>query len=386
MLIRGGQGEAKVFTKLIEEQAIRQIYEITNHPIAKNSKIRIMPDVHAGKGCVIGTTMTIQDKIVPNYVGVDIGCGIYVTKIDAKKIDFEKLDQVIRKHIPAGRNVHEAPVSKVDLSSLKCNVNIERAKLSCGTLGGGNHFIELNKSKNGYYLCVHSGSRYLGKQVAEHYQKLAIRSRDTLEERKKLIQKLKKQGRHKEISKELKKLKPKVSKHSAYLTGQDFLNYIHDMKIAQTYAKLNRQTIIKIITEKMSWKILEEFDVIHNYIDIQSMIMRKGAISAQKDERVAIPINMRDGIILGIGKGNPDWNYSAPHGAGRLMSRSKAKETLSLEEYQETMKGIYSTSVNQSTIDEAPMTYKPMKEIISQIQDTVKIQEVIKPIYNFKAS
>ncbi len=385
MIIKAQEGEAKVFAQQIDSEAIKQIYEIANHPMANGSKIRIMPDVHAGKGCVIGTTMTIQDKIVPNYVGIDIGCGLYVAKIDAKEVDFEKLDKVIRKYIPSGKNVNEECVKEPDLDSLKCPVNIERARLSVNSLGSGNHFLELNKSKDGYYLCVHSGSRYLGKQVAEHYQGLAIKSRDTKEEQEKLIKKLKAEGREKEIQKELKKLKPKTPKHSAYLTGQDFKDYINDMKIAQAYAKLNRETMIKTIAEKMNWKITEEFDVIHNYIDTDSMIMRKGAISAQEGEGVAIPINMRDGIILGIGKGNPDWNYSAPHGGGRVMSRSKSKETIDLDSFIETMKGVYSSSVGESTIDEAPMAYKPIEEIISQIQDTVEITEVIKPVYNFKA-
>lgn len=388
--LRGKYGEAKIFAQSIDEESIKQIYEIINHPMAENSKIRIMPDVHAGKGCVIGTTMTITDKVVPNYVGVDIGCGVYVAKVDTKEVDFEKLDKFIRENIPAGREVHEKPVreNKVRelVSRLKCTVDIERAQLSCGTSGGGNHFIELNKSKDSYYLSVHSGSRYLGKQVAEYYQKLAAKYWGVKKEREALINKLKEEGRHQEISKELKKLKTKTPKHSAYLEGEVFLDYIHDMKIAQAYAKLNRQTMIKIITEKMGWDILEEFDVIHNYIDTEHMIMRKGAISARKGEKVAIPINMRDGIIIGVGKGNPDWNYSAPHGAGRLMSRNEAKASLSLEDYKEKMKGVYSTSVNKSTLDEAPMSYKPIEEILSQIHETVEIVEIIKPVYNFKAS
>lgn len=363
MLVKGEYGRAKVFAQQVEEQALNQIYEITGHPMAINSKICIMPDVHAGKGCVIGTTMTIQDKVVPNYVGVDIGCGVYMAKVNAQKGQLEKLDKVIRRYVPAGRNVHKKPVVMIDLSPLRCQVDTERAKLSVGSLGGGNHFIELNKSKNGYYLSVHSGSRYLGKQIADYYQGLAISLMEARGENKGL----------------------NLPKHAAYLSGQNFLDYFNDMKIAQAYAKLNRQTIIKIIIEKMGWEIEEEFDVIHNYIDVDSMIMRKGAISARKGEKLAIPINMRDGIILGTGKGNPDWNFSAPHGAGRLMSRSKAKKTLNLKEYQKTMAGIYSTSVNKFTIDEAPMTYKPIEEILSQIKDTVTLTEIVKPVYNFKS-
>ncbi|HZK18342.1 MAG TPA: RtcB family protein [Clostridia bacterium] len=359
MLVEGKQGEARIFAKKVEEQALRQIYEITNHPMAKDSKIRIMPDVHAGKGCVIGTTMTIKDMVVPNYVGVDIGCGVYMAKVNAREDQLKELDRVTRRYIPAGRNVRKSPAVDVDLSALRCEVDLNRARLSVGTLGGGNHFIELNESRDGYYLSVHSGSRYFGKQVCDYYQRLAIKS--------------------------MKKYKGlKLPRHSAFLTDQKFQDYINDMRIAQAYAKLNRQTIIKIITEKMNWDVYEEFDVIHNYIDTRSMILRKGAISAQKGEKVAIPINMRDGIIIGIGKGNPDWNYSAPHGAGRLMSRSKAKKVLDLNEFRKSMKGVFSTSVNRATLDEAPMSYKPAEEIIAQTKDTIELIEIARPVYSFK--
>lgn len=385
-IIQGSHGEAKIFAKHVEDEAIKQIYDIVNHPVAENSQIRIMPDVHAGKGCVIGTTMTIIDKVVPNYVGVDIGCGIHVTKIKTDSLDLDKLDQVIRKFIPAGIHVHETSIVNSDYlyENLKCNVNLNRASLAVGSLGGGNHFIELDKGKDGYYLCIHSGSRYFGKQIADYYQRLAEKNNELKKRQKEaLIQRLKAEGRHQEISKELAKLK--APKGCTYLTGPEFDAYINDMKIAQAYAKLNRLTMARIITVKMGWEVLDEFDVIHNYIDTESLIMRKGAISAQKGQKVAIPINMRDGVIIGIGKGNKEWNYSAPHGAGRLMSRAEAKKTISLEDYQKTMERIYSTSVNAATIDEAPMAYKPIKEILSQIHETVEIKEIIKPVYNFKA-
>lgn len=392
--LKGKYNIAKVFTDNVEKTAVGQIIELCNQEFTKDSRIRIMPDTHAGAGCTIGTTMTIQDKIVPNLVGVDIGCGMELIKIAEKEIDYEKLDKVIRKFIPSGFNVRSREhkyVANINFQNVKClnKINLERAKLSIGTLGGGNHFIEVDKDIDGnLYIVVHSGSRNLGKQVAEYYQEQGYKELITVKEEKdKLIQKLKSQGREKEIQIELKKIKiPKINRQLAYVTGQNFKDYLNDMRIVQKFATYNRKAMADEIMENMGFTKIEQFTTIHNYIDLDNMILRKGAISAQKGEKVLIPINMRDGSLICIGKGNPDWNYSAPHGAGRLMSRSKAKENVTLEEFEESMKGIYTTSVNISTIDESPMAYKPMQEIIDNIGGTVGISNIIKPTYNFKAS
>lgn len=394
LILQGKYNQAKVFTNNIEPEACKQVIDLCNQDFAKDSKIRIMPDVHAGKGCTIGTTMTIHDKVVPNLVGVDIGCGMHVVILKDNKIDFEKLDKFIYANIPSGHDIRkkEHPyISLAKLSELKCkhHIDIARAELSLGTCGGGNHFIECNKSVSGeYYLVVHSGSRHLGKQVAEHYQNIAFNNLSSVskEEKKKLIDEVKSQGRHKEIETELKKLRPRINKDMAYLEGDYFNAYIHDMKIVQNYAFLNRKAIVDEIIENIGLTPIEEFTTIHNYIDMENMILRKGAVSAQKGEKIIIPINMRDGCIIAIGKGNPDWNYSAPHGAGRLYPRSKCRELISLDSFKESMKGIYSTSIGNETLDEAPEAYKPMHEILENIKDTVEIVEIIKPVYNFKHS
>lgn len=372
--IRGKYNTAKVFTDNVESTALAQIKELCNQEFVKDSIIRIMPDTHAGAGCTIGTTMTVNDKIVPNLVGVDIGCGMETLKLKQKKIDLKKLDEIIYDYIPAGFEIRKKQhkyTEKIDLNKLICkeNVNLERAKLSIGTLGGGNHFIEVNQDKEGeLYLVVHSGSRHLGKQVAEYYQALAYKE---LTQRKK-----KDKGSSTE----------KINRQLAYVQGQSFHNYLHDMKIVQQYAVLNRKAIVNEIVNRMGLEIEDQFTTIHNYIDLDSMILRKGAISARLGERVLIPINMRDGSLICIGKGNKDWNYSAPHGAGRIMSRRKAKETIRLEDFKKTMEGIYTTTVNRSTLDECALAYKPMQEIIDNIQDTVEIIDIIKPVYNFKAA
>jgi RNA-splicing ligase RtcB len=392
--IQGRYNEAIIYTDSVEEEALKQILELCNQEVFIGSKIRIMPDAHAGVGCTIGTTMTIKDKVVPNLVGVDIGCGMEVAIIKEKDLNLEKLDKIIHDFIPAGQNVREKEhhyIEMVNLDELRCknNINIDRARLSMGTLGGGNHFIEVDKdSDDNIYIVVHSGSRYLGKQVAEYYQKVAYEELTSLkEEKQKIIKKLKAEGRQREIQNELEKLKtPKIKKDLAYLKGNSFEDYIHDMKIVQLYAAYNRKAIIDEIINKMNLTVVDKFTTIHNYIDLENMILRKGAISAQKGERVIIPINMRDGSIIAIGKGNPDWNFSAPHGAGRLMSRSKAKELLNINDFIKSMQGVYSTTINEYTIDEAPMAYKPIEEIINNIQETVYINKIIKPIYNFKAS
>ncbi|HEY9062948.1 MAG TPA: RtcB family protein [Pseudobacteroides sp.] len=392
--IKGKYNTAKVFTDNVESQAVAQIKELCDQEFAKESIIRIMPDTHAGAGCTIGTTMTIKDKIVPNLVGVDIGCGMETIKLKNIAVDLEKLDRVIHEYIPAGFDIRKKQHDyshELDLGKLVCKkgVDVNRAKLSIGTLGGGNHFIELNKDNNGaLYLVVHSGSRHLGKQVANYYQELGymeiVKSKEVISE---IVARLKKEGRQQDIQKEIEKVGPSViSKQLAYVQGKSYDNYLSDMKIVQRFAVLNRKAIVDEIVKRMELDIAEQFTTIHNYIDLDNMILRKGAISAQNGEKVLIPINMRDGSLVCIGKGNRDWNYSAPHGAGRLMSRSKAKEVLSLEDFKESMEGIYSTTINRSTLDECAFAYKPMDEIMENIRETVKIVDIIKPVYNFKAS
>lgn len=397
----------KIFTENIEHEALNQIYTLVKQPAFSDCKIRIMPDVHAGAGCVIGFTADLGEKVIPNIVGVDIGCGMLTTNLGNIDIDFERLDNVIREYVPSGRKVHEEEnlsVASDIIEKLHCKEqlkNINWLKRSCGTLGGGNHFIEVDgDSKNNKYLVIHSGSRNIGKQVAEIYQQMAIDDilgkSNFKQDSEKLIAEYRKCKREREISKAIKELKQsyktnttKIPRELSYLVGEHREMYLHDMKLCQKFAEINRRTIQSIICYYMGWKVTketEQFQTIHNYIEHNTNIVRKGAISAKNGEKVLIPINMRDGCILGIGKGNEDWNYSAPHGAGRTMSRSKAKESILLEEYQKAMDGIFTTSVNTSTIDESPMAYKTMDEIIGNIKDTVEIVDIIKPIYNFKAS
>jgi len=392
--LQGKYNEAKVFTNNVDETATGQIIDLCNQEFVKDSQIRIMPDTHAGAGCTIGTTMTIQDKIVPNLVGVDIGCGMEVVVIDKKKeeINFDCLDETIRKFVPSGFRIRdkEHRFSKmIDFDGVRAPFTLQRAQKSIGTLGGGNHFVELNEDEKGnVYIVIHSGSRNLGKQIAEYYQNFAYEQlTDVTSMKDEIIKRLTEEGRAKEIQETLRGIQmPKIRKELAYLEGQGFKDYMNDMNIAQKYAALNRKAMIDEIVTKMDWKITDQFTTIHNYIDMENMILRKGAISAQKDERVIIPINMRDGSIIAFGKGNPDWNFSGPHGAGRIMSRKKAKELLSLEDFQNTMKEVWTTSVVESTIDEAPMVYKPMDEIITNTKETIDIKHIIKPLYNFKAN
>lgn len=395
--LRGKYGTAKVFTDLVDGESIAQVTNLLNQEFVSGSKIRMMPDIHAGAGCTIGTTMGIYDKCCPNLVGVDIGCGMEVLQLSEGPINLEKLDQVIRDMVPSGFNKRSSEheyVKFARLDELVCrdHVNLGNARLSLGTLGGGNHFIEVDQSDTGaLYLVIHSGSRHLGLEVAKHYQNLAVEQlcgRDD-DSAKKLIDTMKAQGRQAEIADELKKLKsstPKIPKELAYLTGHPLEDYIHDMKIVQEYAHLNRQAMAAEIMRGLGVSYVDRFTTIHNYIDTDYMILRKGAVSAQKGERLLIPINMRDGSLVCIGKGNPDWNYSAPHGAGRLMSRAKAKEAFSVEEFAQSMEGIYTTSVGRGTLDECPMAYKPMESILENIGDTVEVEKIIRPIYNFKAS
>lgn len=356
----------------------------------------MMPDIHSGAGCTIGTTMTIRDKVCPNLVGVDIGCGMYTVRIKEESIDTEKLDTVIRSNIPSGFEIRSTPHEyerSIELDKLYCvkKVNTDRAYRSIGTLGGGNHFIEAARDSDGMlYIVVHSGSRHLGLEIANYYQNAAYQSLTSYskEEIRDVIQKLKTDGRQKDIQGVLKTMKEKKSpipKELAYVEGELFDQYLHDMEIAQRFANVNRCAIIDTIVHAMNFHIEDQFHTIHNYIDMNHRILRKGAVSAQTGERLLIPINMRDGSLLCTGKGNEDWNYSAPHGAGRLMSRSAAKETFTVEEYESQMSGIYTTSVNKSTLDECPMAYKSMEDIVNHIDPTVRIDAILKPVYNFKA-
>lgn len=387
--LKGKYNTAKVFTDNIEQDAIGQIIKLLNQDFVSDSTIRIMPDTHAGSGCTIGTTMTITDKIVPNLVGVDIGCGMETVILKNTFLEVTALDKLIHEHIPSGFSVRKQAhkfINDIDLEKLHCKdfVNLTRAELSMGTLGGGNHFIEVAKDDDGLlYLIVHSGSRHLGKQIAEYYQEAAWDQIETSKNfAKNLIKQLKKEGREQEFD----AMPNYVEKGLAYVTGKLFNEYLHDMAIAQKYAELNRKAIVKDILKLMKLKPLESFTTIHNYIDLDTKILRKGAISAKKSEKSIIPINMRDGSLICMGLGNKDWNYSAPHGAGRLMSRSKAKESITLSQFKKTMKGVYSTTVTKSTIDESPFAYKPIEAITDHIGDTVEIIKKITPIYNFKAS
>lgn len=422
--IKGKVNTAICYGTNVEQDAIDQIRRMCNYPMTEGSQIRIMPDVHFGKGCTIGTTMTVKDKVVPNVVGVDIGCGMYTLPLGKGDIDFEKLDAAAH-YIPSGKNTWEGRQEKFDLTELRCYrllKNTKRLERSLGTLGGGNHFIEVDQTEDGRnYLVIHSGSRNLGKQVADLYQQLAVDldkgKEEYFQKRDVLIKEYKEQGRASEIQSALKELywdKKETTMPSdlCYLYGIYLEDYLHDVEICQRFARRNRELMAEILMERSGIKVeagldaagldatwidaagigdpaagtAPGFHTIHNYIDTDEMILRKGAIAAHEDEIVLIPINMRDGSILARGRGSKEWNYSAPHGAGRIMSRAQAKRTLDMEEYQETMKGIYTTCINQRTLDEAPMAYKSMDEIISVIAESVDIIEIMKPIYNFKAS
>ena len=398
--IKGKVNTAICYATVIEEEAIEQIRRMCDYDFAAGSKVRIMPDVHAGKGCTIGTTMTVIDKAVPNVVGVDIGCGMYTVNLGNIEIDFEKLDEACH-FVPSGMNVWQGRQEHFDLEKLRCFRELKdskRLERSLGTLGGGNHFIEIDKASDGTkYLVIHTGSRNLGKQVAEIYQKLAIDLNRGMEnyseQRDEIIRTYKEQGRRSEIQMALKELfhqreikEATMPEDLCYLYGKYFEDYLADVEICQQFAKKNRELIAEVILYRCGLTAVDAFHTIHNYIDTGEMILRKGAIAAHKGEKVLIPINMRDGSVLAVGKGNPEWNYSAPHGAGRVMSRAGARKTSSLEEYKKEMEGIYTTSVNEDTLDEAPMAYKSLSDIIDVIGESVEVIEVLKPIYNFKAS
>ncbi len=398
--IKGRVSTAICYASVVEEEAIEQIRRMCDHDFTSGSKIRIMPDVHAGKGCTIGTTMTIVDKVVPNIVGVDIGCGMYTVELGNIEIDCAAVDAVAN-FIPSGRNVWDSRQERFDLTEFRCYRNLkqtQRLERSLGTLGGGNHFIEIGAASDGNkYLVVHSGSRNLGTQVAEYYQRLAVDlhsgKAEFFEKKEEMIRAYKEQGRRKELNaalkameKEWKTKKPDIPADLCYLYGSYMDDYMHDVELCQKFAKRSREKMAELILERTGMTALSAFHTIHNYINTDEMILRKGAIAAHKGQLVLIPLNMRDGSILARGKGNPEWNYSAPHGAGRIMSRTKAKEILDMDEYKESMSGIYTTSINKRTLDEAPMAYKSFDDIIDDIRESVDIIDILKPIYNFKAA
>lgn len=393
--IKGQYTDALIYTNNPQEAAISQIEELVNQPFMKGAKVRIMPDYHAGKGCVIGTTIALNNRVVPNLVGVDVGCGVFVAEIEEKTIDFDQLDKSIRQFVPSGNEIHEEASSTRQTEQFANDLFVasglhnDYTNRSLGTLGGGNHFIELAKDEEGkHYLLIHTGSRYVGSKIANWHQNRAYESLRRIDLTEK-IEALKAAGRYQEIQRmitEYKDENPIVPKELAYLEGELFADYIADMKLAQQFAHENRQTIARIIAEQMKWEYGVQFDSVHNYIDIDSMILRKGAVRASAGEQLVIPMNMRDGSLICIGKGSTAWNESAPHGAGRIFSRSAAMKNLSMEDFKQTMEGIWTTSVSEETLDEAPMAYKPMQEIMDQIGETVKIQKRIIPVYNFKAS
>ena len=395
--VHGQFNYAKVFTDVVDEKSLLQIKALCDQEFSKDSRIRLMPDVHAGSGCTIGTTMTIKDKIVPNLVGMETVC----IKADAdfsRNFNGAELDRVIRENIPSGYKIRTTPhvyAEEVEWNKLRGELDISRAKCSLGTLGGGNHFIEADRDNEGnLYFVVHSGSRHAGLEIANYYQEQAWLqlNQSMVKDCKLLVEQLKNEGHENEIQTKLSELKShmpkKLPKDLAYVSGSLFDDYINDMRIMQHFAKLNRKAMVQAILEGLHIKdedVLEQFTTIHNYIDTENMILRKGVVSAQKGEKLLIPINMRDGSLICAGKGNEDWNFSAPHGAGRLMSRMEAKEKLEIADFKKTMEGIWSSTVNLETIDEAPMAYKKMEDIVLNIAPTAEIVKIIKPIYNYKA-
>lgn len=402
--IKGAYSTAKIYTDVVEETALVQIKELCDQEFCKDSKVRIMPDVHTGAGCVIGFTANLGEMVIPNIVGVDIGCGMLTVELYKTDFDYQTLDDVIREFVPNGKHVHDGRIVRyseiLDLNYYRELKDTKRFERSIGTLGGGNHFIEIDVDDDGNkYLVIHTGSRNLGKQVADHYQNLAfeiLSGKDKLfDAQEALIAEYKASGKKSELQNAIKELKKTfeaksvdIPKDLCYLTGKYRDAYLHDMKICQEYATLNRQTIAEIILDKLLGKKLadfQHFETVHNYIDMESNIVRKGSVSAKVGEKLLIPLNMRDGSLICIGKGNKDWNYSAPHGAGRLFSRMKAKEKFTVEEFETSMDGIFTTSINHKTLDECPMAYKDMTDIVNNIDPTADIMKVIKPVYNFKA-
>ena len=395
--VSGKYNQAKIFTDVVDQASIAQVIELCNQEFTAGSRIRLMPDVHAGAGCTVGTTMTITDRVVPNLVGVDIGCGMETARLREDHLELQKLDKLIRERIPSGFAVRSAAhryADQIDLEELCCfrHVQMLRAEKSIGTLGGGNHFIEVDRDEEGQlYVVIHSGSRRLGLEVAKYYQEEGYKVLNQTDQASldRLIAEMRAAGRQKDIQKELKRRKSqkltRIPRPLAYVAGELFDQYIHDMKLVQHFARLNRQAMLDEIVKGMKLHVEEQFTTVHNYIDTDAMILRKGAVSARAGERLLIPINMRDGSLLCVGKGNEDWNCSAPHGAGRLMSRGEAKQSFTVSEFKKQMEGIYSTSVGRSTLDECPMAYKGMADILDNIGPTAEVVKVIRPIYNFKA-
>lgn len=396
-IVKGKYNEAKIFIDNTEPGLKEQVKKVLDNIVSKDQKIRIMPDCHVGSGICIGYTTTITDKVVPYFVGSDVGCGVIVQTLKDKHIDLGRLDKIMHNIVPSGFAINNKPhrfASQIDITQLKCYSalkNHHKFLLGIGSLGGGNHYCEVNKDETGQlFLVIHTGSRNLGKQIADYYQQKAydamLLKRDG--ERMAIVNTLRGTGRESEIPEAIKYFtdnNPVIDKAMAYCEGQLMDDYLHDMAIAQEYASLNRKAIADIIQCGMRWKVQSEFQTIHNYIDMDTKILRKGAVRAEKGEILIIPANMRDGSMICVGKGNEDYNYSAPHGCGRLMSRKKAKETFGMDEFRKSMEGIYTTCVNKDTLDESPMSYKPIQEIIDNIGDTVDIVNIIKPIYNFKA-
>ena len=395
--VSGKYNQAKIFTDVVDQASIAQVIELCNQEFTAGSRIRLMPDVHAGAGCTVGTTMTITDRVVPNLVGVDIGCGMETARLREDHLELQKLDKLIRERIPSGFAVRSAVhryADQIDLEELCCfrHIQMLRAEKSIGTLGGGNHFIEVDRDEEGQlYVVIHSGSRRLGLEVAKYYQEEGYKVLNQTDQASldRLIAEMRAAGRQKDIQKELKRRKSqkliRIPRPLAYVAGALFDQYIHDMKLVQHFARLNRQAMLDEIVKGMKLHVEEQFTTVHNYIDTDAMILRKGAVSARAGERLLIPINMRDGSLLCVGKGNEDWNCSAPHGAGRLMSRGEAKQSFTVSEFKKQMEGIYSTSVGRSTLDECPMAYKGMADILDNIGPTAEVVKVIRPIYNFKA-
>ena len=395
--VNGKYNSAKIYTDVVDQASIAQVIELCNQEFTAGSKIRLMPDIHAGAGCTIGTTMTITDKVVPNLVGVDIGCGMETIRVRETHMELQKLDKLIYGKIPSGFDIRAKPhryLDRINLEELCCarHVDLLRAEKSIGTLGGGNHFIEVDKDEEGLlYVVVHSGSRHLGVEVAKYYQEAGYKALNRTDDAaiQRLIAELTAAGREKEIQKELKKLKnlkqTAIPRQLAYVSGELFDQYIHDMKIVQRFAELNRQAMMDEIVKGMKLHVEEQFTTIHNYIDTNDMILRKGAVSAKAGEQLLIPINMRDGSLLCVGRGSEDWNCSAPHGAGRLMSRAEARQSFTVSQFKKEMAEVYTTSVSKATLDECPMAYKGMRDILDNIGPTAEVVKVIKPIYNFKA-
>ena len=395
--IQGKYNSAKIFTQVVDDASLAQVRLLCDQSFTAGSRIRLMPDIHAGAGCTIGTTMTITDRVVPNLVGVDIGCGMETVRLRETRLELQKLDKLIQAQIPSGFDIRATPhpyLEQIDLSSLCCarHVDLRRAERSIGTLGGGNHFIEVDRDEEGaLYLVVHSGSRHLGVEVAKYYQEAGYKALSSPDKADvdALIARLKAEGREQDIQQELSRLKASAStdipRALAYVSGELFTQYIHDMKLVQQFAALNRQAMVREIVRGMKLHVEEQFTTIHNYIDTDQMILRKGAVSAAAGERLLIPINMRDGSLLCRGKGNPDWNFSAPHGAGRLMSRAQARQSFTVSAFKKEMADIYTTTVGKATLDECPMAYKDMKDILDNIGPTAEVEKIIRPIYNFKA-